>query len=295
MPKITIFVGPPGSGKSTFAKEVLKENPEYHAIDKIYINQDLQGKEHLNIFQSAIKHKLHIVVDRMNFDKNQRARYLNPAKEAGYETEIIVLHESLETCLKRCNERTDHPNIRDEVTARKVLDFFFSHYERPTLDEADHVEYRYPELTMKLNTVIVDLDGTLCDTSHRQHHVQGEGKKDWKSFFDGMDKDPIHKWCNTIIKSLRQNSIITLCSGRPDNFRATTKKWLEDNQVFYDNLYMRPRNDSRADTIIKEIILDFEIKTRYSDILFAIDDRQCIVDMWRSRGITCLQCDVGDF
>jgi len=30
-------------------------------------------------------------------------------------------------------------------------------------------------------------------------------------------------------------------------------------------------------------------------IEFVVDDRQQVVDMWRRNGITCLQCDVGDF
>jgi hypothetical protein len=46
--------------------------------------------------------------------------------------------------------------------------------------------------------------------------------------------------------------------------------------------------------LVKENILDFELLTRFN-ILFAIDDRQQVVDMWRRRGITALQCAKGDF
>ena len=58
---------------------------------------------------------------------------------------------------------------------------------------------------------------------------------------------------------------------------------------------MRPRDDHRKDDIVKEIILDFEIKTRVNNILFAVDDRQSVVDLWRNRGITTLACAKGDF
>lgn len=294
MPKITILVGSPGSGKSTLSADLIRKYGDANIITSVYINQDTQGKEHLNIFQSAIKHKLDIIVDRMNFDKKQRERYLNPTKEAGYETEIIVLHQNLETCLKRCNARDDHPTIRTEQDARKALDFFFSHYERPKLDEADKVNYVYPEITSQAEVIWIDADGTLCNTDHRQKYMEGP-KKDWKSFFDNMDKDPVNIWCKKIINTMRPNNIIVICSGRPDNFKAVTKKWLNDNNIFYDELFMRPRSDSRKDSIVKEIIMDFELLTRYKSILFCVDDRKQVVDMLRSRGQTVLQCAEGLF
>ena len=47
-------------------------------------------------------------------------------------------------------------------------------------------------------------------------------------------------------------------------------------------------------TIVKKEILDRDILPRW-DVLFAIDDRQQVVDMWRANGVTCLQCAPGDF
>lgn len=35
------------------------------------------------------------------------------------------------------------------------------------------------------------------------------------------------------------------------------------------------------------------VPTQGKDILFTIDDRQSVVDMWRANGITCLQCKKG--
>lgn len=293
--KLVLLVGPPGSGKSTYTEMYLDEN--FIQTPYTIINQDKLGKiQHITEFLKASHNEENIVIDRMNFNKEQRSRYLIRAKEAGYETEIIVLHQSYETCLKRCNDRNDHPTIRDEDTAKSALGTFFRQYERPTLDEADKVTYIYPEQTLKLNTIICDLDGTLCNNDAREHLVRG-GKKDWKGFFDGIPNDKLNVWCKKLLNTMRQNSIITMCSGRPETYRETTKNWLYNNKVFFDNLYMRPSNDSRSDTIIKEIILDFEILTRYNDILFAIDDRKCVIDMWRSRGITVLDCagPKGDF
>jgi len=42
--------------------------------------------------------------------------------------------------------------------------------------------------------IIVDLDGTLSDSSHRQHFMTGK-KKDWKGFYSALEQDPPNKWC----------------------------------------------------------------------------------------------------
>lgn len=280
---ITLLVGPPGSGKSTHAAKLEGE----------YINQDLQGKEdHLALFKLALLEKKNIIVDRMNFSKEQRDRYLEPAKLAGYTSTIIVLHENFETCLNRMKLREDHPTIKDEKTARKVLHFFFSKYERVQDSEADSVVREWP-VNEKPLAVICDLDGTLCNIDHRLHHVRGEGKKkNWKAFFEGVLGDKLNIWCADILYNL--NKPVVLCSGRTDTYRGLTQDWLGYNGIKYQDLFMRYRDDYRQDYIAKEILLDFEILTRYEPY-FIIDDRKQVVDMWRKRGYTVLQCAEGEF
>lgn len=293
MPKLVVMVGPPGSGKSTYSHNVVMDNSDAGQKD-VYINQDSQGKEHLTLFLEATRDKKEVViVDRMNFNKQQRERYLKPAKEAGYETQIIVLHEAYDTCLKRCLARQFHETIKEEKDARSALNTFFSKYERPTEEEADSIQFVYPENKVKLNLIWCDLDGTLCNTDHRQHFMEGS-KKNWTGFFEAMDKDPLNQWCRSILNNLRHNHIIVLSSGRPDNYRNVTKKWLEENKVLHDYLFMRQRSDSRRDDIAKEIILDFEVLTR-GEVAFAIDDRDQVVKMLRNRGVTVLQCAPGLF
>lgn len=289
--RLTVLVGPPGSGKSTLAKEYCSKG------GIVYINQDSQGKDHLNFFQVALFESRDIVVDRMGFSKEQRARYIKPAKESGYQVHIVVLHQPRKVCFERMMKRENHETIKDASSANSALNLFFSKYEKPTPDEADKIDFVYPE-GAKDEVVVCDLDGTLCKLDNRLHHVRrtdGE-KKNWKAFFEELENDELNKPVAAILDAfLDQGTVqVVFASGRPDDYERKTRAWLEKFGYPTDRLYMRCRGDHRQDYVAKEIILDFEILTRYKPILF-IDDRKQVVDFWRSRGYTCLQCAEGEF
>lgn len=284
MKNLVVMCAPPGAGKSTFVK--------MNYPDFVYINQDEQGKQHLDMFHKALIEDKDIVVDRMNFNKVQRNRYLSPAKELGYHTEIVVLHESYDTCLERCLIRENHSTIKDEHSAKSALNTFFTKYERVEDGEVDKVKRIWPEGQKSL-AICVDLDGTLCNIDHRLHHVK-DGNKNWKDFFKGIPNDIPNLWCSSLIAWISNVYGIVLCSGRPDDHEQVTRNWLEVWGISYQKLFMRRRGDYRRDDIVKEIILDFEILTKFIPVFF-IDDRQNVVDMWRRRGFVCLQCAPGDF
>lgn len=246
------------------------------------------------MFRNGVEAKNNIVVDRMNFSIEQRRDFMIMAPD--YDYEIVVFHQPYDVCLERMLQRQGHPTIKDEKSARSALRTFFTKYERPTPNEFLKVTYLYPGLGGKPSAVVCDLDGTLCDIVHRRHFVQPtEGKKkDWKSFYEGISGDSLNLWCAEILHTLSASHPIVLCSGRGSEYRQTTIDWLNKHEIEYDDLFMRFAGDHRKDSIVKEIILDFEILTRYTPH-FMIDDRQQVVDMWRSRGFVCLQCDEGNF
>lgn len=294
--KITLLAGPPGSGKSTLAKKMVEDT------GATYINQDSQKAGHMDIFFDAVLNGKDIIVDRMNFNKPQRAKYLEYAKykQPSYESEIIVLHENYETCIARVRARFgNHETINEERAARGALQTFFTKYERPVEGEADKLTFIYPP-GLKEKVIVCDLDGTLCDCEHRRHHVRkpaGE-KKNWAAFFADIPKDPVILPVAEIIGKFMPKYKIIFCSGRDDNQRKITVEWLIENLGIYEHddykLYMRDRHDSRQDSIVKENILDFELLTRYSPY-FMLDDRDQVVKMWRRRGFMCLQVAEGDF
>lgn len=142
------------------------------------------------------------------------------------------------------------------------------------------------------HTFFFDLDGTLADLSHRLHFIEGE-EKDYKSFFAACSDDkpiwPIIELCHAL-----QNEHIIILSGRSDECRNQTKLWLNKYVPYYDALYMRKEGDHRLDVVVKKELMDQAIADGWVPILI-VEDRQQVVDMWRSLGYTCLQCTSGDY
>jgi hypothetical protein len=87
---------------------------------------------------------------------------------------------------------------------------------------------------------------------------------------------------------------VLLVSGREDRHRAETERWLARHGIAYAELHMRPSDDKRRDSLIKHEIFQREIAPRFR-VLFVLDDRTQVVEMWRALGLTCLQVADGDF
>jgi uncharacterized HAD superfamily protein len=146
---------------------------------------------------------------------------------------------------------------------------------------------------MKPKALIIDLDGTLADIRVRLKHLE-KRNKDWKSFNKSIETDELHEWCREIINRFSHDHKIIIVSGRTDDLMKDTKKWLEKFDVHFDFLFMRKSKDYRPDNIIKLEIFEKEIREKFH-IVFVLDDRQKVVDMWRAEGLVVLQCAPGDF
>lgn len=140
-----------------------------------------------------------------------------------------------------------------------------------------------------MTAIIFDIDGTLSDLTHRLHHISGTSRK-WDEFFDAASDDAPHNEIIELNKILKNaGKTIFVVSGRPEKIRGITEEWLSNHGVVYDELYMRPDGDHRQDFLVKSQILDGILADNY-EIDFVIDDRDTVVEMWRERGIVCLQC-----
>ena len=136
--------------------------------------------------------------------------------------------------------------------------------------------------------VILDIDGTIADVRHRLHHIKGPGKKNWKAFFEAMDRDtPIQPMIRKVHKLEKEHDIIVV-TGRPEHYRARTEEWLKAHGIRYLRLFMRPDGDHRPDYTVKEEVLR---EFKKGQIVLAIDDRAPVCDMWEKNGIRCIRVD----
>lgn len=149
-----------------------------------------------------------------------------------------------------------------------------------------------------MEMVIFDIDGTLADNSHRQHHLYPENgnPKDWDSFFAAQHLDLVRDDVRRVLHMYFENPKvhIALLTGRPEEYRETTERWLFENWIPYHSLTMRPKNNRTDDHILKlnQII---RWQTEGFKIVGVYEDRKRICDAVRELGVTVFQVASGDF
>ena len=152
-----------------------------------------------------------------------------------------------------------------------------------------------------MKTVIFDLDGTIALIDDRRKiATKPDGKINWDVFFnpDNISFDLPNLPVIQVLKMFKQQGFkIVILSGRLDNTKDATKRWLILNGVPFDVLQMRPNTNNFKfvpDDDLKQHWLD-TIFTDKDSIFAVFDDRQKVVDMWRSNGLTCFQVADGNF
>jgi predicted kinase len=291
MSKLIMLRGLPGSGKSTWAKQMLKDNPgQYKRVnrDEIRAMVDNGHWSQTNerfirtvrdlIIIEALAAEQNVIIDDTNLDPSLEPEFRRITESFHPEFEVVDLTEvDKDLCIKR-------DLMRQNSVGSKVINRMYNQYivHKETLE---HIEGA-------LSAIICDIDGTLA-------HMKDRGPFDWSKV--GNDT-PDHKIIE-ILHTYQAMSEVNLCctqtkiilfSGRDGSCREETEKWLKDNLVDYDELYMRTADDVRKDSIIKRELFDTYIKGKYN-VTFVLDDRDQVVQMWRNMGLTCLQVAEGDF
>lgn len=133
--------------------------------------------------------------------------------------------------------------------------------------------------------VILDFDGTLCDTD-LIGHLMG----DWDAFHPATFDCPPRVGVLELAKRLQLIARIAVVTGKPERFRAKMQNWLSFHGIIPDVILMRPDHSSMPDAELKPALLfewagpDWKAAT-----ICAIEDRDKMVDAWRAEGVTCLQ------
>ena len=147
----------------------------------------------------------------------------------------------------------------------------------------------------KKKCILVDVDGTLAKMK------RGPGERspfDWHRVGEDNPNMPIINLVNSIYYA-REGSdwgklAVIILTGRDGVALQDTKDWLKKYEVMYNEIYIRPEGNNQKDSIIKHNIYVNHILPNY-EVEFVLDDRDQVVNLWRSIGLTCLQVDYGAF
>ena len=149
---------------------------------------------------------------------------------------------------------------------------------------------------------IFDLDGTLALIEHRKHWLDSGRKDKWTRFFDDCDRDePNHPVIRTMDALRATGADVWIFSGRSEEVRRKTVSWLQQHTSFETAdlegslLTMRPRRDFTPDEMLKRAWYERLAAEDQHRLVAVFDDRDKVVAMWRSLGITCFQVAEGEF
>ena len=151
------------------------------------------------------------------------------------------------------------------------------------------------------NTIIFDLDGTLALIDGRRDHalkMGKNGKMNWNEFFNpaniafDMPNEPVIKMAQLFSQ---QGFNIVIFSGRSNKTEHTTRSWLSNNRIPFQKLVMRDSETDHftPDWVLKKDMLDEHVDI--NDVFLVVDDRDRVVKLWRSLGLTTFQVADGDF
>jgi len=138
------------------------------------------------------------------------------------------------------------------------------------------------ELKLK-EAIIVDLGGTLA---HRTNRLKSE-------YMERFHEDRVDETVRDLVNLINDSGVmVIILTGQRERSRIITEKWLKNNNVKFDLLFMKP-NDIVMDTLDwKKLVYDTQIKGTV-DIKFILEDREDTVEMWRNNKVKCFQTASG--
>ncbi|MDX8383145.1 MAG: AAA family ATPase [Ghiorsea sp.] len=146
-PCLTVLVGPPRCGKSTWGKNnrtnetiISSDNLIMETVEGATYNEKWENADMSEItdlmhteFKLALKAKNDIIVDRTNMSKKSRRRFISVAKQNGYFIRCVVFHTGLKTLYARA--RIDP----QKIISYAVIDRMVKSFGYPLKNETDMV------------------------------------------------------------------------------------------------------------------------------------------------------------
>jgi predicted kinase len=293
--KILILIGIPASGKSTWSKEYVLRHNDYIRVNRDDFRDMLKNSQLCEnkiedmitelvytTIEASLAKKLNVIVDNTNL----KAKYLDAIIERfKYQADIDfrIFDVSLQKAVERDNSRTK--KVGEGVIKKMFKDYktIIDSYNFQPLTKISVRPIIQPNFNSHLpNAVIFDIDGTLAHMGKREPY-------DWHK----VDRDEVNRIVVEQIKFHRGlGRKILIVTGRDASCNALTKEWFNFYEIEFDEIFMRPKDDFRKDTIIKREIYNQNIKDIYN-VMCIYDDRLQVLDMWYQEGLFTFNVNQG--
>ena len=142
---------------------------------------------------------------------------------------------------------------------------------------------------------IFDLDNCIADDKHRIHLIDYKKSVD-ERYHDYHSRCHLDLACNTSVleEHILSGHDIVFCTGRPERYREETEAWISNNIALTYNpvVLMRADGDHRPARLVKEDLL---MQIEEGEIIYAYDDRDDIVEHYRSLGLKGVKLAINDY
>lgn len=296
---VTLTVGAPASGKSTWAREVADANPNTMIVCRDDIRAalgvtkfgDPTTEQRITKIQraqmeGAFLAGMDVIVADTNLNKDFRKSLIKFCHEHGQDVYIYPFHAPLDMLIMRDAQR-------DRTVGPDVIKKMFHQMQNYTgrgefLPAPVFTKYEHGVAgNWKKPAIVVDIDGTVANHEGNRSPFDESKVINDKPIWDVID----------IITVLSAEFDVVFVSGRTDGCEADTRTWIEDVFQFGEgeyNLFMRKSGDVRPDYVIKAEIYDEKVIPNWN-IKMVFDDRDQVVRHVRKRGITVAQVAQGHF
>lgn len=295
--KILILIGIPGSGKSTWSKEFVRSNESWTRVCRDDFREMLKNSgvvenkiENIinelvdaTIEQSLLK-KMNVIIDNTNLKEKYIQNIIEKFKYSA-DIDYRVFDISLDKAIERNNNRTKNVGKPMLTKMNKEYKILMDSFSFQPVNKIEHRPIVKPNFNSKLpEAVIFDIDGTLA-------HMGRRGPFDWMQVYKDDVNEIVAEQLEFHKSKGRKVFVVT---GRDSVCREVTKDWLELHGIEFDEMFMRPKDDYRKDTLIKREIYENEIVGKYN-LLCVYDDRLSVCRAWYDLGIFVFNVNQGLF
>lgn len=299
--------GLPASGKTTYSKKWVEENPN----ERVRVSRDdlrmklfnywhhpdstPQGKQQerekdvthhqTNIIMKSLHEGKNVIVDNTNLNPRVFRDFTKLLKQ---HPEATLTNIDFNTPIGECIKRNAQ---RERKVPERVIRSMAARYTNGDGTKFHLFPGTYPTKPITLpserkNTFGFDMDGTLANVDSILHYVRKDSRyKDFDSFHrSSYFSPPNQNVVDILFEAADKGFTIIIATGRNEKYRDVTQAWLDEHNIPYDNIFMRPEDDFSPDTVIKNNIFQ-QINQHYHMVHF-VDDRTDIAKVWEDNGVS---------